>query len=590
MNVEGILARLRGVKRSKDGYTALCPSHDDQRNSLSIKPTTDRILLNCFAGCPIEQICIHLGIEMNDLFFSNGTAAPKIVATYDYTDEKGALLYQVVRTEPKRFFQRHRGRNGEWINKMDGVRRVLYHLPEVLASPGPIYVFEGEKDVDNAREWGLVATCNSGGAGKGKWLSGYSESMRGKPAVICNDADPPGREHADRIAPSLKSYNAPSIKMIEFPGAKDFSEWKEQGGTKEQFLELVRQTPEWTPPAEDQPGRAGSQTTSDPEKLFRTPEQWEQTGPLTFVIERFMPNRAVTAVGGLSGDGKTLFMLSAGKALLGEYPQKLFGIFDVPKGMARIIYLIPECTAEEFKKRVITFDLYKYLLNGRLLVRTLSEGPTISLTDPGLLHITKNCGLVLDTAIRFMKGDEVKATDNQKGFGNDVFRLLASGTRFILFAHHSPKAARGAEEMTLENMLRGTGDLGAICAAVHGVKMIDPDQNIFHIETLKGRDFQKTKPFQLIGGPELKLLEETHNLQLHKAPGQCGSYAEENPNPSNADKKNARQDRIDMARKLLSEDPNISAQEMVEKFKAMGLKVSLRSMKYYRKEVRKGAV
>jgi putative DNA primase/helicase len=109
MNTEGILARLRGVKRSKDGYTALCPSHDDQGNSLSIKPTTHRILLNCFAGCPIEQICIHLGIEMKDLFFSNGTAAPKIVTTYHYTDEKGALLYQVVRTEPKGFFQRHRG-------------------------------------------------------------------------------------------------------------------------------------------------------------------------------------------------------------------------------------------------------------------------------------------------------------------------------------------------------------------------------------------------------------------------------------------------------------------------------------------------
>ena len=50
---------------------------------------------------------------------------------------------------------------------MKGVRRVLYRLPELLARPDePVYVVEGEKDADRLASMGLLATTNSGGAGK----------------------------------------------------------------------------------------------------------------------------------------------------------------------------------------------------------------------------------------------------------------------------------------------------------------------------------------------------------------------------------------------------------------------------------------
>ena len=48
---------------------------------------------------------------------------------------------------------------------MQGVERVLYRLPEVLAA-GEVWVVEGEKDADSLAALGIVATCNAGGAGK----------------------------------------------------------------------------------------------------------------------------------------------------------------------------------------------------------------------------------------------------------------------------------------------------------------------------------------------------------------------------------------------------------------------------------------
>ena len=48
-------------------------------------------------------------------------------------------------------------------------RVVPYRLPEIqeaIASERPVFIVEGEKDVDNLTKLGIVATCNAGGAGK----------------------------------------------------------------------------------------------------------------------------------------------------------------------------------------------------------------------------------------------------------------------------------------------------------------------------------------------------------------------------------------------------------------------------------------
>jgi hypothetical protein len=181
---------------------------------------------------------------MADLF--DDALQPQIAATYDYSNEQGDLLYQVVRYEPKDFKQRRPDGNGGWIWNLKGVQRVLYRLPEVLAQES-IFVCEGEKDCDTARGLGLVATCNPGGAGK--WRGEFSEALRGKQVCIIADADEPGRKHVQQVATSLVG-KAESMKILELPRAKDLSEWVERGGTREALMELNGNAPEWKPSAE----------------------------------------------------------------------------------------------------------------------------------------------------------------------------------------------------------------------------------------------------------------------------------------------------------------------------------------------------
>lgn len=243
MNIQfRILDRIRGVRRSGDGWIALCPAHEDCNPSLSIHDRDGKILLHCHAGCSVEAICAKAGIEMRDLF-PDTDRAPRIVAEYSYTDENDGLLFQVVRYEPKGFRQRRPDGNEGWIWNLDGVRRVLYRFPEVLASRS-VLVCEGEKDCDAARKIGLVAACNPGGGGK--WRDEYSEPLHGKRVAIIADADEPGRKHAHGVAASLHT-KVESLKVLELPGAKDLSEWIGKGGTREVLLELIRRQVEWKP-------------------------------------------------------------------------------------------------------------------------------------------------------------------------------------------------------------------------------------------------------------------------------------------------------------------------------------------------------
>lgn len=67
--LELILSKLNGVKRSGNGYVALCPAHDDKNQSLSVSEGEDgRVLLYCHAGCEPEDIVRALGLTMADLF------------------------------------------------------------------------------------------------------------------------------------------------------------------------------------------------------------------------------------------------------------------------------------------------------------------------------------------------------------------------------------------------------------------------------------------------------------------------------------------------------------------------------------------
>ncbi len=184
---------------------------------------------------------------------SSATAAPstngnpKIVATYDYRDERGVLLYQTVRREPKDFRQRRPTGKDKWEWSLDDVRRVLYRLPELIAAPKDkqVFIVEGEKDVDRLHDLGLCATCNAMGAGK--WKAEYNESLRDRHVTIIPDNDKPGREHAKQVARQLHKIAA-SVHILSLPNLldkEDVSDFLDKGGTAEMLTELAAEAEPW---------------------------------------------------------------------------------------------------------------------------------------------------------------------------------------------------------------------------------------------------------------------------------------------------------------------------------------------------------
>ena len=179
------------------------------------------------------------------------TARSRIVATYDYRDRGGELLFQVVRYTPKGFRQRRPDRTGGWTWSTKGVERVLYRLPELLAADRDetVFICEGEKDADNLAALGLVATTAPGGAGKWRQLSDLS-ALAGRRVVALpdNDSRQQGLRHCKDVAASLAAI-ASSVKVLSLPGlaptGEDVSDWIGYGGTAARLIELARDCPEW---------------------------------------------------------------------------------------------------------------------------------------------------------------------------------------------------------------------------------------------------------------------------------------------------------------------------------------------------------
>jgi RecA-family ATPase len=215
MQIIDILSKFDNVKKNRNGWIGLCPSHADKQRSLSISEKDGNIGLKCFAGCDIQNIVSTIGLEMKDLFaektnnFQPKTPPKKIVAKYDYTDENGEVLYQNVRYEPKNFIQRRPDGKGGYVYNLKGVRRVPYRLPELIQrTSDSIFLTEGEKDCDNLRKLGLTAS------GFKNWRSEFNQFVKDADIVLLADHDKSGSKQANDACEIL-SGNVASLKIVD---------------------------------------------------------------------------------------------------------------------------------------------------------------------------------------------------------------------------------------------------------------------------------------------------------------------------------------------------------------------------------------
>jgi hypothetical protein len=253
------------------------------------------------SGCDVSD-SRRMGNGTNGTHYSSAAksaveAKPEIEATFDYTDEKGQLLFQVVRKvfrkpdgtlvmtpqgkPEKKFLQRHRDpKTGVWLWNVQGIRIVPYKLPELLkaiAVPRTVFLVEGEKKVDALREAGLQATCSPMGAGK--WRAEFAPYFAGAFVVILPDNDGPGRDHGEQIAASLHG-TAKSVKVLtlpDLPHKGDVIDWLAAGHNAVELKNLVAKAPAWAPPAENQ---EAPRTESAPSATHGAKQRWQEPKPL----------------------------------------------------------------------------------------------------------------------------------------------------------------------------------------------------------------------------------------------------------------------------------------------------------------------
>ncbi len=232
------------------------PNHDDHDPSFSIYDNGNR--WKCFVD-NIGGDCINLYEKLNNISNNdaireladkagitqkvktkNNNYVPRIIeliddgftATqyYDYVDTMGKFVFQVVRLEhkekAKEFIQRTawsgkskpaNESHNEWCDTLKYLKSKtklpLYNLPGVTREDKIVWV-EGEKDVLSLKQYGIVATTNSGGSGNYKNFD--LSVLSGKDVVIIPDNDVAGYKGAVMVCESILKI-AKNVSFAEVP-------------------------------------------------------------------------------------------------------------------------------------------------------------------------------------------------------------------------------------------------------------------------------------------------------------------------------------------------------------------------------------
>lgn len=257
-SVDNFLTRLKGVRPTGNGWDARCPCRNDDENpSLSIAEGTDgRVLVTCHRGegCSIVEICQSVGLKVMDLYPKDVVREkPKkddrklsLVATYDYRDKDGSLLFQkqrfVDQFGKKTFRQRRKdpANPSSWLFSLGDTERVLYRLPQVLeakSSGEVIWLVEGEKDADTLVSLGMCATTPPNGAGK--WLDIHTKTLEGATVWLVADNDEVGKSHVNMVSKILTRNSCTVVKWAPPDGFKDVSDLIKSGKTLDDLVEFV---------------------------------------------------------------------------------------------------------------------------------------------------------------------------------------------------------------------------------------------------------------------------------------------------------------------------------------------------------------
>ena len=274
LTIDEVARRLNG-ERHGDAWMCSCPlpghRDGDAKRSLSVSMGRNGgILMHCFVhdAARIEEFASAMGLSVSDFMPDDARPASKkapkpwrefrvgdrdkngyeITAVYVYENADGSVGMRKCRKQRpnpdgtyEKTFLMQAPKDGKWWRPGDigsDAVHLLYHLPEVLGAireGRTVIIAEGEKDVDNLRALGYVATCSATGGGtgrlEGKFTEAQAAALDGADVVLIPDNDEAGEGYVRWIADMLwaRGTRCRVIRltddMPDLPPKGDFTDW-----------------------------------------------------------------------------------------------------------------------------------------------------------------------------------------------------------------------------------------------------------------------------------------------------------------------------------------------------------------------------
>ncbi len=295
--------RLMGhsVKKAGAEYSTPCPAHDDSKPSLSFRDGDTRLVVRCHAGCSFEDVERAARVKIGQQPFAlregqssipkkrrrsanqgSKKAPPQGVGEvyFVYRDENRTSLSRVAKKPNKTWRQDYTRDGGEtwWVGspQENGLRRVLYNLPEIMDADASaaIYFVEGEKDADTMMRAGLLATWIQGA--RAGLPADMARLLAARAVRLIPDNDAAGAETARSVERAIRAMGGTgSIAVMQLPeGIKDPTELWERDPDRGRFLATLAECPSVT-------SLSWTQETQDTQEYAR-----EQEGKLVSISSK----------------------------------------------------------------------------------------------------------------------------------------------------------------------------------------------------------------------------------------------------------------------------------------------------------------
>jgi hypothetical protein len=437
---------LTGARKSGAGMMAKCAAHDDRVDSLSIAEGEDgRTLLNCFAGCTLDEITAAYGKTPADLF-PDKAARDYITVEYQIKQAvtSAVVAYHVRREGPdgKNFYWKGPdGRTG--LNGTPVADLPLYGVERLTDADRRVVVVEGEKAADALRGRGIPTVGTVTGAAATPAVT-VLEALRDRDAVLWADNDEPGRAHMARIASHLATVAA-SIGMATWTDAPKGGDAADYSGNP---WDIILAAQPYLIAARIAPTMAAFISETDVEDAL---------------IPGLIPTGGLVVFVGEPRSFKTMSALNLGFTV--AYGTEWLG--KLPETTGDVLYIGEEGSRAALRDRLTAMARALGITLGgndriRILHRAgirLGDAASWRIVEDTLKAMRDPKLVIIDTLARTMTGDENSAQDMNAAL-RPLQQIIADFGVTVVVVHHSNKYGEGraGKRMRGSSALWGAAD------------------------------------------------------------------------------------------------------------------------------------